>query len=95
MTPKQRNMTTIFLESNGQILLLYREGGRVVNHVTVSVTSFVTTTSRATSTTFVTVTAAGAVTSAPSRPHPRTSDRRQRTKATAPNLNSKFPILNS
>ncbi|MBE6999363.1 MAG: NUDIX domain-containing protein [Ruminococcaceae bacterium] len=33
MTPKQRNMTTIFLESNGKILLLYREGGRVVNHV--------------------------------------------------------------
>lgn len=30
---KQRNMTTIFLESNGKILLLYREGGRVVNHL--------------------------------------------------------------
>ena len=30
---KQRNMTTIFLESDGKILLLFREGGRVANNL--------------------------------------------------------------
>lgn len=33
MDGKLRNMTTIFLSRGDQMLLLYRQGGRVVNHV--------------------------------------------------------------
>lgn len=33
MDGKLRNMTAIYLFKNGKVLLLYREGGRVVNHV--------------------------------------------------------------